>query len=132
MEAGVVFIDTSVLIDYYRKKDKQKSLFFELSATYSTFVVSVITEYEIFIGSQTSEQEKFWNEFFKRVIVLPFDSDVNKTAVKIYRELKAQNKLIDVPDIFIAATAINCNVNFATLNLKHFERIGNIKKLLLR
>ncbi|MBI5218112.1 MAG: type II toxin-antitoxin system VapC family toxin [Bacteroidia bacterium] len=124
-------IDTSVLIDYYRKNDKSKSLFYKLTKTYSLFMVSVITEYEIYIGNTTVEQEKFWNDFFKRVTVLPYDTETNKIAVKIYNELKLKNKLIDIPDILIAATAIKNKLGFATLNRKHFDRIDSLKMTII-
>lgn len=76
METTIVCLDTSILIDFYRKKDKQKSAFFQLTIT---------------------------------------------------KQLKASNKLIEVPDIFIAATACAHKLPLATLNLKHFERIEDLK-----
>jgi predicted nucleic acid-binding protein len=52
----------------------------------------------------------------------------NKAAVKssnIYKQLKAQNKLIKTAAIFIAAIANN--LSLATLNVKHFNRIESLK-----
>ena len=131
METKIVFIDTSVLIDYYRKKDKSKSFFFKLTQSYSIFMVSAITEYEIYVGNASVVQENFWDELFKRITVLPFDSETDKVAVKIYHELKVKNKLIDIPDILIAATAIKNKLTFATLNTKHFNRIDLLKKSII-
>lgn len=65
----------------------------------------------------------FWDEFLNKVKVLPFDRNVVKKAVEINRTLKQNRKLIDLADLFIAATAIASNLPFATLNKKHFERI---------
>ena len=126
MEKEIICVDTSVLIDYFRKKDKSKSFFYELTKQYSLFAVSVVTEYEIYRGSNF-EQDKFWDSFFEFIIVLPFDKEVDKVAVKISRELKSKNLQIDIPDIFISATAIQNNLKLATLNKKHFERIGTLK-----
>lgn len=47
MEKQLICLDTSVLIDYFRKKDKTKSFFYALADEYDSFAVSVITEYEI-------------------------------------------------------------------------------------
>jgi predicted nucleic acid-binding protein len=124
----IVCLDISVLIDYYRKKDKSKSLFFKLTKDHSLFAVSAITEYEIYSGSNP-EQDKFWNEFFKLILVLPFDSETNKIAVKIARELKAKSKSIEIPDLFIASTALKNNLKLATLNQKHFERVTGLALL---
>ena len=120
MENKIIFLDTSVLIDFYRKQQKQNSYFFQLTDLYKVFAISVITEYEILIGSN-NVQDSFWVSFFEKVTILPFTSSVNNEAVKIYRQLKTENKLIAIPDILIAATAISNNLALATLNTKHFK-----------
>ena len=126
MENAVICLDTSVLIDYYRKKDKSKSLFFKLTEKYSIFAVSAVTEYELYLGN-SQEQNIFWDNFFSQITVLPFDTNAVKQAISIHRQLKKQNKLIDIPDIMIAGTALQNNVPLATLNRKHFERIDELQ-----
>ena len=37
-----------------------------------------------------------------------------------------KNKMIDLADIFIGATALANEIPIATLNYKHFERIANL------
>jgi predicted nucleic acid-binding protein len=125
MENTIVCLDTSVLIDYYRKKDKSSTLFYKLTTQYSIFAVSAITEYELYIGN-SEEQNEFWNIFFQRITVLPFDTDSVKQSIAIYKQLKAKNKLIEIPDILIAGTVLKNDLPFATLNHKHFERIDGI------
>lgn len=70
-------VDTSVLIDFYRKTDKSNSA----------------------------------------------SADI---AVNINMNLKRKRKLIDIADLFIAATAIAYDLPLATLNRKHFERIEHL------
>jgi predicted nucleic acid-binding protein len=41
--------------------------------------------------------------------------------------LKKNNKMIGLQDILIAATSITNNLSFATLNIKDFERIPDLK-----
>jgi tRNA(fMet)-specific endonuclease VapC len=106
MESSVICLDTSVLIDYYRKKDKSKSFFFSLADKYDEFAVSTITEFEVYVGSD-KEKDLFWNQFFKKVISIPFDSFANKKAIEIDRQLKKISKQIDTPDLLIAACAIS-------------------------
>ena len=126
MENTLICLDTSVLIDYYRKKDKSKSLLFKLTKQYALFAVSAITEYELFIGN-TAEQNSFWDIFFSQITVLPFDTKAVKSAIKIYKQLKINNRLIDIPDILIAGSVMSNNIPFATLNRKHFERITGLQ-----
>jgi len=125
MENIIICLDTSILIDYYRKKDKSQSLFYKLTERYTIFAVPAITKYELYLGN-SPEQNIFWDDFFSRVIVLPFDSDAVKYSVNIYKQLKRENKLIQMPDIMIAGTAMKNKMSLATLNRKHFERIDNL------
>jgi len=126
MENSLICLDTSILIDFYRKKDKSKSLFFKLTEHYALFAVSAITEYELYLGN-TVEQNVFWDKLFSQITVLPFNSKSARQASIIHQELKAKNKLIEAPDILIAGTAISHKLPLATLNRKHFERIGDLE-----
>ncbi|WP_069658785.1 type II toxin-antitoxin system VapC family toxin [Arcticibacter eurypsychrophilus] len=122
MENEIVCLDTSILIDFYRKKVKEKSVFFQLTKKYKIFAISVVTEYEILVGADQLQTE-FWQEFLERVTVLPFDKIASHAAIAIAKNLKERNKLIQIPDIFIGATALSRNMKIATLNKKHFELI---------
>jgi len=126
MENEIILLDTSILIDFYRKKDKSKSHLYKLSENYSSFSISAITHFEIYIGAPAAQIE-FWDNFFLNLTILPFDTEISKTAAIIYHELKRINKQIDIPDLFIAATAVSHNMSCATLNRKHFERISQLK-----
>jgi len=52
MANTLVLLDTSILIDYFRKKDKAKTRLYELSDLYDGFVISAITEFEIYSGCE--------------------------------------------------------------------------------
>lgn len=65
MENTLICLDTSVLIDYYRKKDKSKSLFFKLTERYALFAVSAITEYELYLGTRKNKISFGTNSFHK-------------------------------------------------------------------
>jgi predicted nucleic acid-binding protein len=128
MADEIICLDTSILIDYYRKQNKSKTLFHQLSLQYSQFAISVITQYEILVGSN-AQQINFWNLIFSQIDIMYFDAAATIKAVDIFQELKLKRKLIDMPDILIAATAIANNYTLATLNKKHFERISSLKLL---
>ena len=122
----MICLDTSILIDYYRKKDKSTSLFYQLTNHNSLFAVTAITEYELFLGN-SENQNSFWNEFFSRLTVLPFDTLSARYSAEIFKQLKSKNKLIDTPDILIAGTVMRNRLPLATLNYKHFERIVGLQ-----
>ena len=126
MENQVVLLDTSVLIDFFRKQNKRNSFFYSLSAKKIKFTVSTITRFEVFAG-QSNSQNSFWLNFYKNVKILDFDDNCAFHAGKIVKQLKQENKMIEIADIFIAATALANNLPMATLNIKHFNRIDKLE-----
>lgn len=126
MEKQIICLDTSILIDYFRKANKSKSFFYELTNEYDLFAVSAITEYEIYYGSN-ADQDLYWDEFFNKIVSLPYNSEANRVTIRIERELIRRNKIIDKPDLMIAGTALANNMKLATLNIKHFELIVGLE-----
>lgn len=125
MADKIILVETSILIDLFRKTDKNNSALISLVRQGYTYCISAITEYEIYTGAALGQIE-FWGNFLQKTEVLPFNKAVAKFAVDINRELKRKRKLIAVPDLFIAATALANNLPFATLNKKHFDRIDKL------
>ena len=64
-----------------------------------------------------------------RFVVLDFDSKAAREATNIVAQLKTKRKIIDKPDLFIAATAIVHGLTLDTLNIKHFIDIDNLRLL---
>lgn len=126
MADKVVLVDTSILIDYYRKTDKEKSVWINLVRQGYSFAVSAVTKYEIYAGA-TPNQLAFWDTVFQAITVLPLDEVSVDTAVALNSALKRKRKQIDLADLFIAATAVTHNLPLVTLNRKHFDRIDTLK-----
>lgn len=125
MADKLILVDTSILIDYYRKINKEKTFLVSLVLQQYSFSISAITKYEILSGS-TQSQINFWDEIFRAFIIYPFDEITVDTAVGLNSDLKKKRKQIDIADLFIAATAVTHNLPMATLNKKHFERIDTL------
>jgi predicted nucleic acid-binding protein len=121
----MILLDTSVLIEMFRVKDKTSTYFYQLSKDNNDFCISILIHYEIFRGSN-SMQDVFWTNILENIEVIPFDIKSSNEASRIYKLLKLQNKMIDFVDLLIAATAISHNLNLATLNVKHFGKIPNL------
>lgn len=126
MENKVIMVDTSILIDFYRKTDKKNSVWIELVRQGYVFYISAITKYEIFAGA-TQAQLQFWNNVLQAITIIPLDEPAVDKAVEINTDLKRKRKQIALADLFIASTAISHNLPFATLNRKHFDRIDGLK-----
>ncbi len=126
MADKIVFVDTSILIDYYRKTDKEKSVWINLVRQGYSFAVSAVTKYEIYAGA-TPNQLAFWDNVFGAITVMPLDELSVDTAVSINSTLKRKRKQIDMADLFIAATAVAHSLALVTLNRKHFDRIDTLQ-----
>lgn len=127
MGEKLALLDTSILIEFFRKTDKANSRFYQLFDTFDAFCIPVISEYEIFVGATSTAQKDYWKNFLGRITIIPLDSETVQTAIVLNEELKKTRNLIDSADLFIAATAIHHNLPLATLNNKHFDRLGNLK-----
>ena len=128
MADKIILIDTSILIDYYRKTDKTNSVWISLVNKGYGFAISAISKYEIYTGA-TSSQLIFWDKILEMIEVIPFDETAVDVAVELNAKLKKKRKQIDIADLFIAATAVHHNLPIATLNKKHFERLEGLMLL---
>ncbi len=126
MADKIVLVDTSILIDLFRKTDKTNSILLSLVRQGYLYCISAVTEFEIYSGA-TISQNNFWENLIEKIQVIPFDQIVVKVAVDINNDLKRKRKQIDLADLFIAATAISNRFPFATLNKKHFGRIDQLE-----
>ena len=90
MADKIILVDTSILIDYYRKTDKEKSAWVSLVRQGYSFAISVVTKYEIYSGATSP----FWNSVLQAISVIPLDEKSADTAVAINNTLKrSANKL---------------------------------------
>ncbi|RUA27994.1 MAG: type II toxin-antitoxin system VapC family toxin [Bacteroidetes bacterium] len=127
MARELILLDTSILIEYFRKENKKNSALYQLvSSEKYDFAISVITFYEVYIGVSEGQKE-FWDKMFSKLIKVNFNTECAKTAVKIQKSLKNDNKMIAIPDLLIGATAKNYGYKIATKNVNHFERIPGLQ-----
>lgn len=119
-------IDTGILIEFLRAKDKSKTTFYTLVEK-TKICISSVTLYELMMGATDDLKKEEVNKIISNLIILPFDSEASKTASEIYHKLRKSNKMIEFRDIFIAATCIINKLPLKTLNKKHFERITSLK-----
>jgi len=126
MENRIILLDTSVLIDLFRRKIKENSVFYQLANDYQSFAVSTITRFEIFVG-QRDNQNEFWTNFYRNIKILDFNDNCALAASNIVKQLKSKSQMIEIADILIGGTALANDLPLATLNKNHFNRIDNLQ-----
>lgn len=123
MEHRRILVDTSLFIEYFRKKNKEKTKLFLLVEREYQITTSAICHFEYMAGSRHQDFDKL---IFEHIEILPFDVNQSIIAAETFRELKRRNTLIEFRDILIASAAISERIPLATLNIKHFERIETL------
>lgn len=124
----MILVDTSILIDYFRKQNKEKTILYQLFSENEDLAISVITKYELMLGSNT-QQDLFWIALLQKVNVISLDESVIDETVRIKKELRAKNQEIGLADMLIAATAKFHQFKLATLNINHFKRVNQLQIL---
>lgn len=125
----MILVDTSILIDFARKKNKSKSRFHSLIEKDMQFGISVITHYEFGVGL-TSRHKKLWDFINTEFAILPLSKMISEKAILINNKLKKENQRIDIADLMIGATAVSYNIGLSTLNASHFARIEDLQIIL--
>ena len=128
MEAPHILIDTSIIVEHLRKRNKRKSLLYSLIETHVLYT-STIVEFELFAGATNARKQQDIHDILSLFHILPLTSDIAQQAASIYQDLKKNNEIIEVGDILIAATTIHANLPIMTMNTTHFQRIEGVTLL---
>ncbi len=124
---GLIGIDSSVLIKYFRKTNKENSFLFKLLLRdFQGFVASIIVHYEIYKGA-TNQQINYWNNIFADIFIISYTPKINAESLAIYKQLQKVRKSIEIKDLMIAATSKSLNYPLATINEKHHIHIDGLK-----
>ena len=118
-----ILLDTSIIIDFLRRKDKSDSLLNKISNNF--LYISIVTHTELYAGKSIWEREEAKQElekFLSIMKVIPLVEEISQMAGRI----KAYNMNISTLDCIIAATARTHKLDLATLNIKDFEKIAGI------
>ena len=119
-----ILVDTSVIIDFFRRKDKEKSLLYRLAEEKYFMYISIITHTELYAGKSVWENAEARNELetvFSGLQLVPLESGVSEKAGEI--RARAQ---IDLLDAIVAASALQHGLELATFNTKHFQNIAGL------
>lgn len=120
-----ILIDTNVVIEYLRAKEKSKTLLIELMQEHRVSMAS-ITEFELFLGAKTASHKKDIEMIFNEVQFMSFDFGCGEIAADIWNKLKESHQLCEIRDIFIASIAIYNDVWLCTHDKKHYKGIKGL------
>ena len=119
-----ICLDTDVCIAIINRKGLYQNLLAKL--LYSRVFISTISLFELFLRTTNLEPVE---SFIKDLEILDFDSASARKASEVRKALKSEGKEIEIRDLFIASTSIVNDCTLATLNIKDFKNIKDLKLL---
>jgi tRNA(fMet)-specific endonuclease VapC len=122
-----VLLDTTIIIDFLRRTEKEKTALVDLTQSSNQLYISIITHSELYAGKSVWQKKEAMEELetiFSGPTIIELSREISKKA----GEIKAGCNL-DLFDAIIAATAIVSNCSLATLNVKDFAKVDGLKML---
>ena len=131
----MVCLDSTFVIDILKGLDKIKQLEEKISLSGEDITIATPAIIEVVRGLYLKSNEKNLRENEKEktfrllnsLSVLDLDKNSAILSAKIEAELINKGDIIDIEDIMIAAIAINNDEILVTRNIKHFERIKDLR-----
>lgn len=97
----------------------------------AALAIASCCEAELLYGLKKKGSERLWTEYNlylkDELTLLSFGSNEAAQYARIRHELTQQGQLISDMDLMIAATAISNRLTVATLNVRHFNRIRDLR-----
>ena len=124
-------IDTDWIIHYLRgTKEVIKKIISLKEEGLTISVVSLAEVYEgVYRSSNSFSNEKVLKNFLRGVSVIGINEEICRVFGRERGRLRKEGKLIGDFDLLIASTCLHYNLTILTNNIKHFEKIGNLKIL---
>ncbi len=127
-------LDTSVLIDLDNKPDGLDSSIDQLKEDHELFI-SAISVFEFWWGIcirykgfhhvPLTVERKFY-DFLSPFKLIPVNLEIGKLAASYGVDLQQSGQMIDLHDLYIAATGAILDIPVVTRNIDHFKRIKDI------
>lgn len=122
-----LLLDTSIIIDFQRFKQKQNTWLYQLADRGEDLYISIITHTELHAGAsiwENKSKKKELKTVLSNLTVLPLSLEVSQMTGKIRHDSG-----VKITDAIIAATALANKLPLATFDKKDFPRVKNLKLL---
>lgn len=123
--AGLVVVDTDLLIDFLRGRGEGVGLVRQL-ITARRLRLTAITAFEIRLGSNFLQRQTGIMRLF-RSRTLPLDRASGLAAGGIHASLLEEGQAIGLADALQAGICLRYRLPLATRNRRHFERVPELE-----
>ncbi len=120
-------LDTSVAVDHLRGNELAVQLLRGILSRGEELVASEVVRFELLSEVRVNEIPLL-ERFFSAITWLGNNEDISRVASDLARSHRRSHHAIDTADYFIAATAVVCEAELLTLNVKHFPMFKNLSR----
>jgi hypothetical protein len=120
------FIDTDILIDFFRKYQPAIDFLNELSYKKEKVFISSITQMELFVGCKNKGEMKKVTEFLNQYQVIHFSERISAKAIELIKEYNLSHGLL-IADAIISATVISFDGELFSKNIGDYQFIKELK-----
>jgi predicted nucleic acid-binding protein len=124
MPAGLLLIDTDVLIDYSRGIEKTKGILKNLEPNYN-LAISVVTQLELMVGCENKVDFKSLQKFLSNFEIIQLSKSTSEKAVDLFKKYRLSHGVL-IPDMLIASTALTLEIPLLSKNRKDFRFINEL------
>ncbi|WP_234571966.1 type II toxin-antitoxin system VapC family toxin [Rhodohalobacter sp. 614A] len=125
MAAGLLLIDTDVLIDYSRGVEKTKGFLKNLEADH-ILAISVVTQLELMVGCENKTDLKSLQKFLTNFEIIQLSKSTSEIAVDLFKKYRLSHGVL-IPDMLIASTALTLEIPLLSKNRKDFRFIKKLE-----
>jgi|SRR3989344_529980 len=118
-----ILADTSVLIDLQKGEEKTIKLFGKYK---DNICISRITACEFIYDSKDNKEKKINKDFLEELTIIEINEKISEYTYSLLDKYGLGMKF-GISDALISSMAIVENLQFWTLNTRHFRRIKELK-----
>jgi predicted nucleic acid-binding protein len=118
-----ILVDTDIIIKSFRGNS---AIYKELLLIKNKFAISVVTALELLNGANNIKQLASTKKELKAYTIVHFNNNISQLSLQLLSKYSLSKKP-QLPDLFIAATALHYNLSLYTDNKKHYNFIEGLE-----
>ncbi|MCX6581247.1 MAG: type II toxin-antitoxin system VapC family toxin [Candidatus Aminicenantes bacterium] len=124
MEADLILVDTNIIIEVLRNNKEIISVIKSIGV--ERLAVSCITVMELYYGALNKADLRKIKRYIEAFELIQISQEISQLAIDLIEKYSKSHNL-NLPDALIASTAITCDMELYTLNLKDFRYINGMR-----
>ena len=121
----MILADSTILIDLSRGNEEAILFCDDERKNGQKIAISVMSSMELIIGCRDKRDLRRTLRFLADFVLIEISTPISKRAFQLMLQFNMSHGLV-IPDAFIAATALEENLQLVTSNIRHFEMITGI------